>query len=74
MDIRNKVRIFKYKKEIKIVGRWFDSNNRNRDDQDLAVMVERLFYNGQLADWLGAGLQTLLGWFDSNTALKNKLL
>ena len=26
-----------------------------------------------LADWLGAGLQTLLGWFDSNIALKNKL-
>lgn len=42
-DIKNKVRIFKYKKEIKIVGRWFDSNNRNPDDQDLAVMVERLF-------------------------------
>jgi hypothetical protein len=33
-------------------------------------MVERLFYNGQLADWLGTGLQTLLGWFDSNTALR----
>ncbi len=48
---RNKVRIFKYRKESKIVGRWFDSNNRNPGDQDLAVMVERLFYNGQ--DGLG---------------------
>ena len=26
-----------------------------------------------MADWLGAGLQTLLGWFDSNIALKNNL-
>ena len=31
------------KKEIKIVGRWFDSNKRNRNDQVLAAMVERLF-------------------------------
>lgn len=26
-----------------------------------------------LADWLGTGLQTQLGWFDSNTKLKLKL-
>lgn len=43
LDITIKVRIFKYKKKDKIVGRWFDSNNRNPGDQDLAAMVERLF-------------------------------
>ena len=27
----------------------------------------------QLAEWLGAGLQTLRHWFDSNTELKQTL-
>ena len=28
----------------------------------------------RLVDWLGAGLQTLISWFDSNTGLKKKTL
>lgn len=32
-----------------------------------------LILHVQLAEWLGAGLQTLKRWFDSDTGLKLKL-
>ena len=53
MDIKNIVRIFKYKKKDKIVGRWFDSNNRNPGDQGLAAVVEltqHIIFNSGVAD------------------------
>ena len=44
---------------------------RNARSTTRTVWQVRLGEFGRLVDWLGAGLQTLLGWFDSNIALNN---